>query len=1195
MARINADGDIADEPAAGYDSSDGDGGSGSTSSDSTQQPVPDPDGVNDGSGYEADTDSSSDTSTSDTSTSDSTSGGSTQQPVPEPDGVDDGSGFEADTDNSSGTTDTSTSDSTNTGGNGSNSGSNTDTTQVPDPDGVNDGSGFEADAGSTSDSTSDTTDSTNIDSNNDDGTTPPVGGPPVMRDPDTGEVEDPLNREYYENAQPTGPQDLSSPGPEDELTEDVLSNIEASNSAEAAAQITEQTGLQAGSDFTIQQQDDSFVVSYTDQYQKQLAAQQLDERLGSTVVTPDDVTQTEGGQWTLTSETAQQVGEAQFARQLGVSRDEINVNTDNNRVVARSDDAARALAEYQVQQQNPNVDDVEVSEVAPGVFRATGTGTSGNVQPSGDLQDLTATVVTPTGEDTLASLDPAGSTERANEGIAARARSEGVDAEKVEVQTGRDVNDDGSVTSQQEYLTDQLTQQLDAKMDADLTSGDVKAVRTQENGETVYKGVLTDSGEQKLENQAETSSFTAKIPEGVPVAGGASVTLKGESGDANVESTASGTTTETSERSVFGEFGGWYAAAEDTATDLTTEFMAASQDAAESVEGKVSLNPMAELLLRSRGRTESAEAIRESSTAATTGVVTAPAALSQGATTAAFEGPELAYALATSEEARRRAPGAAAGMAAQSASYAADNPYEVGAQAVVTTLASGGAVTALQGTRFAGAARFAASPVGTTARQFGDVDVSSVRGAAGSARERLSNIPTPDDERGMAQLPKFGSDSDGSSGSSDSGGVAGSLSEEIGEYLGRFERGERLRNAKQRAEERFLRDQQEAAERQERGSEPTTVDTRPGGDYVADSGPGGGYTASRTPDTSRSGPTATQRRAYRSTITSDSSDSSTEAEQLLEQDDAAAELSSGETTVASLVGASGAGGLQALSDAQASQVSSEDSVTAEASQSQFLVTGDSAESAVTPQILAGIQNAQQPAVGSVGATVTGAQGSFQTTAAGTGTGQLTGIGTATGTATRTDNAADTRADTQSNSQTGNAAAPDSTPPNTPQSGRGFGFPNRFGGSGVGVQSGLESAFGLRTEASAWGTETSIRADRPDDQSQPRSEEQSLPAFGDSTPRERGAGWLNKFAVALAGGGVQARSTPQDVEQYDSQTAALPLPTEGQVDPSESLQAGLEDVDNLFFGFGGVASSESSTSSSSETSDEDGWWAGGGWL
>ena len=61
----------------------------------------------------------------------------------------------------------------------------------------------------------------------------------------------------------------------------------------------------------------------------------------------------------------------------------------------------------------------------------------------------------------------------------------------------------------------------------------------------------------------------------------------------------------------------------------------------------------------------------------------------------------------------------------------------------------------------------------------------------------------------------------------------------------------------------------------------------------------------------------------------------------------------------------------------------------------------------------------------------------------------------------------------------------------------------------------------------------------------------------------GAGWINVYATALAGGGLAERAAAEDGD-----FGALPRPTVGQVDPDEDLRAGLEAVDRFFFGGSG---------------------------
>ncbi|MCG1002863.1 MULTISPECIES: hypothetical protein [Halobacterium] len=67
------------------------------------------------------------------------------------------------------------------------------------------------------------------------------------------------------------------------------------------------------------------------------------------------------------------------------------------------------------------------------------------------------------------------------------------------------------------------------------------------------------------------------------------------------------------------------------------------------------------------------------------------------------------------------------------------------------------------------------------------------------------------------------------------------------------------------------------------------------------------------------------------------------------------------------------------------------------------------------------------------------------------------------------------------------------------------------------------------------------------------------------PTPSNPGWINKFVVALAGGGIEARSAPENIDELaDDQFVPRPLPTEGQVSPGEGLAGGLDAVEDLFF-------------------------------
>jgi len=214
------------------------------------------------------------------------------------------------------------------------------------------------------------------------------------------------------------------------------SPVDASTKSEARAKATQATGLSA-SEITISQADgEGFRVEFPDarsraadqideevptsvnrsdvkqtedggyqltaDAQKSLATQQFDEDISSEDINRVDVERTEDGSFTLTEQARNRVGLARTAEEYGVSRDEIGI--DEGRIVPESEEAARAFAEEQAQEQAGG-GEVEVTEVAPGIYRGTVTQTEGDVQPSGDLDRLTATVATPEGKEFLEQAD----------------------------------------------------------------------------------------------------------------------------------------------------------------------------------------------------------------------------------------------------------------------------------------------------------------------------------------------------------------------------------------------------------------------------------------------------------------------------------------------------------------------------------------------------------------------------------------------------------------------------------------------------------------------------------------------------------------------------------------------------------------------------------------------------------------------
>lgn len=209
-------------------------------------------------------------------------------------------------------------------------------------------------------------------------------------------------------------------------------------------------------------------------------------------------------------------------------------------------------------------------------------------------------------------------------------------------------------------------------------------------------------------------------------------------------------------------------------------------------------------------------------------------------------GETLAFTASNPGEAVGKTPDAAAGAAVATAEDFQQNPAEATGGLVFGSAAGVGA------TRAVGKAR--------TARRQGSL--ARERGARTETPTRESRTPIGDN-RAQGTLGDLIPDrrrsrDRGDSDSSSSGGSSESLlPDNIDDMLDNFERGTRVREAEARAERSFIDEMLEAGRKQERGDEPKTVDTRPGGDYTAPS-PGGDYVASRAPDTSRSGPTSAQ-------------------------------------------------------------------------------------------------------------------------------------------------------------------------------------------------------------------------------------------------------------------------------------------------------------------------------------------------
>ncbi|SDD79558.1 hypothetical protein, partial [Natrinema hispanicum] len=200
-------------------------------------------------------------------------------------------------------------------------------------------------------------------------------------------------------------------------------------------------------------------------------------------------------------------------------------------------------------------------------------------------------------------------------------------------------------------------------------------------------------------------------------------------------------------------------------------------------------------------------------------------------------------------EAAEQTPDALAGSAVETSRQFREDPARALGSTVAQTALSAGIGRGASAVTRSGRLSSTAAKARRKVSDIGD-DMPSDRGQLGGGRGDMIS------RRGRGDQ----SDTDTDPAPSDADSV---LPDNIDEMLEDMERGTGVREANQRAERSFIDDQLEAGRRQERGDEPATVDTRPGGDYTAPDR-GGDYVADRSPDTSRSGPTDAQSSTPRS-------------------------------------------------------------------------------------------------------------------------------------------------------------------------------------------------------------------------------------------------------------------------------------------------------------------------------------------
>ncbi len=270
------------------------------------------------------------------------------------------------------------------------------------------------------------------------------------------------------------------------------------------------------------------------------------------------------------------------------------------------------------------------------------------------------------------------------------------------------------------------------------------------------------------------------------------------------------------------------------------------------------------------GADQAAEEVRQTQTIKTTESLTRGAgegvgSLVGGIPVIGMEAAETTvFAAKNPKEAASKAPAAAAGSATATSRQFREDPARTTGSIASQTLLSAGvgraASTAVRGTSTASRVRSAADSTSTRL----------TRAAERRVERRRSG--TPGTDRGQMSMGDLVPERrrDGDSGGSSSGidvssGGDSLLPDEIDDFLGNFERGSRIREANRRAEQRTTEKRLEEGRRQERGDEPRTIDTRPGGDYRAPDR-GGDYVADPVPDTSRSGPTGPQSSISRSRL-----------------------------------------------------------------------------------------------------------------------------------------------------------------------------------------------------------------------------------------------------------------------------------------------------------------------------------------
>lgn len=308
--------------------------------------------------------------------------------------------------------------------------------------------------------------------------------------------------------------------------------------------------------------------------------------------------------------------------------------------------------------------------------------------------------------------------EQANEAIAEQARSEGMDPEKLEAQTGRDIDGDGDVTTVSEIVADQYESSLEEEIGTELSSDDVTTRQVTEDGETRVVGELTQSGREQVEEAMETSSFTLKVPGSVPLVGGLSQTITGQSQDVTVSNSEDGgLNVDSNER--FGDIDWSFGLAgpgdevEGSARALAREIQRTNQNVTNALfgEGGVASESAGEEVLDALGYSNLGDAYERNLENFGRGLANTPGMLASEITTKPFEAAEFGVEAASNPGGTAaKLPGAAAGTVAAAGTAAAKNPARTAGSLVGSLAGSYGLFKATQGTRLGTASRYALQP-----------------------------------------------------------------------------------------------------------------------------------------------------------------------------------------------------------------------------------------------------------------------------------------------------------------------------------------------------------------------------------------------------------------------------------------------------------------------------------------------------